>query len=101
MSSGQTSAGPNEKPGHLTHVLRNAGKIIEIARTQAARLTLQELQELLPKGTTIGEPSWLDDDIATGNVAELQGSLLGLVIFHNDQQRTALRVFNDLVECLP
>ncbi len=95
IGSAQT---PKPKGGKIAHLLSNARKIVEIARTPAATLTLSELKDLLPKGTTVGEPSWVEGDIATGNVAELKGSLTGIVVFQNEQQRVALRSHSALTD---
>src|SRR5947209_7194730 len=86
------------KPHTVVDVLKSAEEFASIIRSPNQSITLAQLRNLLPPKITIDQPSWIEGDMATGNAAELKGEILGLVVFLNQEQRSALKSDSLLTE---
>ena len=77
----KTDAREKNKPILFSGTINRVKKIADIINCPKQKVTLKDLKLILPKNSIIKPPVWTEEDIATGNVSELEGPILGVVVF--------------------
>jgi hypothetical protein len=90
---------PSKPKSHaIRNLLKSAKAFFDIVKAPNQELTLGRIRELAPSSISIGEPHWVEGDLASGNAVEMKGAILGLIVFLRDEQREALATGTDLTD---